>query len=130
MIYSALHNPSGVCGKIVTLGAAASVDLYSIDLAREELHVNLERKMNLNVDEVELIILSLPIQWIPRDAYSHELKKAIKIVGNQPDAGFLAASLATGIPLVTGDKGLQTQNVQRFTRAYRPRDFAYLAAAE
>ena len=130
MIYSALHNPSGVCGKIVTLGATGSFDLYSIDLAREELHVNLERKMNMNVHEVELIILSLPIQWIPRDAYSHELRKAIQIVGNQPDAAFLAASLATGIPLVTGDKGLQTQNVQRFARTYRPHDFANLAAPE
>lgn len=82
VIYSALHKFLGVCGRIVMLGAEASVDLYSIDLAREELRVNLERKMSLNRDEIELIIYGLQIQWIPSEAYVHQLKIAIRIVGN------------------------------------------------
>ena len=124
MLYSTLHKPSGVCGRIVVRGAEASVDLYSIDLARDELRANLARKMNMKRNEIELIIESLPIQWIPREAYLDQLQKAIRIVGKQPDAAFLAASLATGIPLITGDKDLQSQRVQRLTRTYRPREFA------
>jgi predicted nucleic acid-binding protein len=124
VIYSALHNPSGVCGTIVTRGAEASLELYSIDLAREELRANLRRKMNMNIDEIDSIIQSLPIQWIPREVYSHLLRKTIRTVGNQPDAAFLAASLATGFPLITGDKDLQSQRVQRLIKTYKPRDFA------
>jgi len=124
VIYSALHNPSGVCGGIVTLGAEALVELYSIDLAREELRANLERKMGMTRDEIELIIQSLPVQWIPREAYLHHLGSAMRIIGNQPDAAFLAASIATGIPLVTGDRGLQSPRVRRLAQTFRPRDFA------
>jgi predicted nucleic acid-binding protein len=124
VIYSALHNPSGVCGTIVTRGAEGSLELYSLDLAREELRANLQRKMNMNSNEIDSITQSLPIQWIPREIYSHQVKKAIQIVGNQPDAAFLAASLETGIPLITGDKDLQSQRVQRLVKTYKPRDFA------
>ncbi len=124
VVYSALHKPSGMCGRIVILGAEGSVDLYSIDLAREELRANLNRKMNMSAEEIEQLIQSLPIQWIPREAYLHQLKKAIRTVGNQPDAAFLAASLATGIPLATGDKDLQSNRVRRLAQTYRPREIA------
>jgi predicted nucleic acid-binding protein len=130
VIYSALHKPSGVCGRIVTLSAEALIELYSIDLAREELRANLERKMHTNKDEIELIIQGLPVQWIPREAYAHHLKTAIPIVGNQPDAAFLAASIATGIPLVTGDRDLQSQHVRRLAQTFAPRDFANIIREE
>lgn len=126
VIYSALHNPAGVCGRIVLLGTTPSVELYSIDLAREELRINLERNMDLSRGEVEFVISSLPVSWIPREVYSHNLKRAVKIVGIPQDAAFVAASFATGIPLVTGDKHLRTLRVRRLVKTYAPRDFAEL----
>jgi len=126
VIYSALHNPAGVCGRIVLLGTTPSVELYSIDLAREELRINLERNMGLGRGEVEFVISSLPVSWIPREVYSHHLKRAVKIVEIPQDAAFVAASFATGIPLVTGDKHLQTQRVRRLVKTYTPREFAEL----
>lgn len=106
------------------LGTGPSVELHSIDLAREELRTNLERKMGLSRDDVEFIISSLPLRWIPHEVYSGHMERAVRAVGILQDAAFAAASLATGIPLVTGDEHLHTRKVRRPIKTYRPREFA------
>jgi predicted nucleic acid-binding protein len=98
--------------------------LYSIDFAKEELHANLERKMSLDKGEIELIISALPIEWIPVEAYSRYLERATHIVRTQQDCPFVAASMATGFPLVTGDRHLLTPKVRQGIRVYKPREFA------
>lgn len=123
VIYSALHNPAGVCGKIILLGTGPLVELYSIDLAREELRTNLERKMGLHHDDIEFIVSSLPLDWIPREVYAGYVRRAAGAVGVPQDAPFVAASLATGIPLVSGDAHLHTRKIRRLIRTHRPREF-------
>lgn len=124
VIYSALHKPEGVCGRIIINGTGPLVKLYSIDFAQEELRINLERKMSPSKEEIEMIISALPIEWIPREIYSGHLKRATDIVKLQQDAPFLAASMATRFPLVTGDKHLRTPKARRVIRVYSPREFA------
>lgn len=123
VIYSALYKPEGVCGRIILSGTNPLVKLYSVDFAKEELRTNLERKMGLSEEKIDIIISALPLDWIPRGVYSRLLKRAIRIVGNQQDSPFVAASLATGIPLVTGDRHLQTPRVRRAITVYKPGEF-------
>lgn len=126
VLYSALHKPAGICGRIMSQGAERTVQLYSIDLAKEELSINLERKMRLSETDIQFIIASLPLEWIPKGVYVDHLGRAVKIVGVSADAAFLAASLATRIPLVTGDARLQTQKIRRIAGAHKPREFLRL----
>ena len=129
VMYPALHNPAGVCGRIVLLGTGPLAELYSIDLAREELRINLERKkLGFVQDDAKFIISGLPIRWMPKEVYSRDLTRAMKSVKIPQDAAFLAASLATGIAMVTGDSHLQTEKARRLINIYKPRDFLELLA--
>ena len=114
---------------MVLLGTGPLAELYSIDLAREELRINLERNLSLVRDDAEFIISGLPIRWMPKEAYSRDLNRAMKAVKIPQDAAFLAASLATGMALVTGDRHLQTEKVRRLIKIYKPRDFPELLAS-
>lgn len=128
VIYSALYKPEGVCGRIILSGTSLLVKLYSIDFAKEELRINLELKMGLSKEQIDLIISALPLEWIPREVYSRLLGRAMGIVRNQQDSPFVAASMATGFPLVTGDRHLQTPKVHQAIRVYRPGEFAQTLA--
>jgi predicted nucleic acid-binding protein len=124
VIYSALYKPEGVCGRIILGGTSPLVKLYSIDFALEELCTNLDLKMRLSKEPIDLIISSLSLEWIPREIYSRLLGRAMGIVRDQQDSPFVAASMATGFPLVTGDRHLLTPRVHRAIRVYKPSEFA------
>ena len=123
VIYSGLHKPTGVCGRILVAGIDRLIELHSIDFAKEELTTNLQRKMGFSRKEILLIIEALPITWIPRDIYQPNLQRAISIVKTEQDAPFVAASIATGFPLISGDRHMRTVAVKRAIRAYEPREF-------
>jgi predicted nucleic acid-binding protein len=123
VIYSGLHKPTGVCERILVAGIDRLIELYSIDFAKEELTTNLQRKMGFSRKEIQRIIEALPITWITRDIYQPRLQRAIKIVKTEQDSPFVAASIATGFPLISGDRHMLTVEVKRGIRAYEPREF-------
>ena len=123
VIYSALYKPQGVCGRILLNSAKSLSQLFSIDFAKEELRINMERKMRLPEKSIELILEALPLEWISRDTYSPYLRRATEIVKYQADSPFVAASIATNFPFITGDKHLRTAKVRRAITVYEPREF-------
>jgi predicted nucleic acid-binding protein len=123
IIYSALYKPEGVCGKILLNAMNAENRLLSIDFAKEELSRNMESKLRLPKKNIDLVIEALPLEWIHRDIYAPYIQRAGEIVRYRSDSPFVAASIATGFPLITGDKHLRTAKVRRVVRVYRPGEF-------
>lgn len=83
----------------------------------------MDRKMHLPKTSIDLVIEGLPLEWISRDIYSPYLERAREIVRHKEDSPFVAASIATGFPLISGDKHMRTAKVRRAIKVYEPREF-------
>jgi len=78
VIYSGLHRPSDACGKILRWAAEGRLALFSPDMVSEEARRVLLRTLRLSEGQVEFILSSLPVSWVPRGVYSPRLGEALR----------------------------------------------------
>ncbi len=123
ILYSALYKTQGVCGTILQAAIAGSCQLFSPDSVREEVRRNLVENLSMTEHETLRLITSLPVEWIPREAYQGRMHRAVSLLTHAEDAPVLAASLATHLPIISGDRHLHSEKVIQNVTVLTPRQF-------
>ena len=103
IIFSALYSPLSNAGIIIEKAIEKKVILYSPEEVKKELERNLKNKLEMNEEEINFILSSLPINWLNKKLYQSFIKKAEKLISKK-DTPILAAHYMTNYPIITGDK--------------------------
>ncbi len=123
ILYSALHKPQGVCGTILQAAIDGSCELFSPDSVREEVRRNLVENLSMTEQETLRLISALPVDWIPREVYEERIDRAVSLLTHEEDAPVLATSLATHLPILSGDRHLHSEKVIKNVKVLTPRQF-------
>jgi len=123
VIYSVLYNPRGTCGRIVLMGVRREIQLFSTDIVKEELFLNLKRNLGMTNGEASKVISSLPVEWVPKELYSDKIEEALSLIAHKSDAPTLALALAIRSPIISGDRHFQTRKVRKKARIFTPQQF-------
>jgi predicted nucleic acid-binding protein len=123
VLYSALYKPQGVCGTILQASIDGICELFSPDSVREEVRRNLVENLSMSEQETLRLISALPVEWVPREAYEERIKQAVSLLTHGEDAPVLATSLATHLPILSGDKHFRSEKVIRAVKVLTPRQF-------
>ena len=123
VLYSALYKPQGVCGTILRAAIDGLCELFSPDSVREELRRNLVENLSMTEQETLRLISALPVEWVPREAYEESINRAVLLLTHEEDAPVLAASLATHLPVLSGDRHLHSERVIKNVKVLTPRQF-------
>jgi predicted nucleic acid-binding protein len=123
VLYSALHKPQGVCGTILQAAIDGFCELFSPDSVREEVRRNLVENLSMSEQETLRLISALPVEWVPREAYEDRINQAVSLLTHEEDAPVLAASLATRLQILSGDRHFHSEKVIRVAKVFTPRQF-------
>ncbi len=123
VLYSALYKPQGVCGTILQAAIDGFCELFSPDSVREEVRRNLIENLSMTVQETLRLVSALPVEWVPREAYEESINRAVSLLTHEEDAPVLAASLATHLPVLSGDRHLHSERVIKNVKVLTPRQF-------
>ncbi len=121
VLYPALYKPQGVCGMIVQAAIDGLCELLSPDSVREEVRTNLVENLSMVEEEALRLVSALPVEWIPRDVYDQRIDEAVSLLTHEEDAPVLAASLATHLPVLSGD--LRSERVTQRVKVLTPGQF-------
>ncbi|MEQ9714945.1 MAG: PIN domain-containing protein [Candidatus Asgardarchaeia archaeon] len=123
VIFSAAYDPFSLAGKLIFAALEGKVTLIAPEICKDELRRNLINKLNYFSKEVDTFISVLPIIWIPMSVYESLLEIAEKLIKGD-DAHFVAVALLYDIPIITGDKKLQSLSKKYDkVKAYSLRNF-------
>ncbi len=111
VLYSALYKPQGVCGMILQAAVDGLCELLSTDSVKEEVRTNLVENLSMVEDEALRLVSALPVDWVPRDVYDQRIDEAVSLLTHEEDAPVLATSLATHLPVLSGDRHLRSEKV-------------------
>lgn len=123
IIYSALYNPRGTCGKIILMVVGREIQPSSTDMVKEELFLNLKRNLGMTNGEASKVISSLPVEWMPRELYGDKMEEALSPIAHKSDAPTLALALATRSPIISGDRHFQIRKLRKKARILTPQQF-------
>jgi predicted nucleic acid-binding protein len=123
VLYSALYKPQGVCGTILLAAIDGFCELFSPDSVREEIRRNLVENLSMTEQETLRLISALPLAWVPREAYEENINRAVSLLTHEEDAPVLATSLATHLPVLSGDRHLHSERVIKNVKVLTPRQF-------
>ena len=123
VLYSALYKPEGVCGNIIQAAIEGSCQLLSTDSVREKVRRNLIENLSLSEREEARLVLALPVEWVPREAYEHRINEAVQLLAHEADAPVLALSLATRLTILSGDRHFRSEPVMNKVRVLTPGQF-------
>jgi predicted nucleic acid-binding protein len=123
VLYSALYKPQGVCGTILQAAIDGFCELFSPDSVREEVQRNLVENLSMTEQETLRLVSALPVEWLPREAYEERVNRAVSLLTHEEDAPVLAASLATHLPILSGDRHLHSERVTGNAKVLTPRQF-------
>jgi predicted nucleic acid-binding protein len=83
---------------------SGEVRLFSPYHVKNELERVLKSKLDYSEEELDDLFESLPISWLEHELYEDHMKKAMKLIKDKNDVPILACAMASGYPIVTGDK--------------------------
>ena len=116
VLYSTLYKPEGVCGNMIQATIEGSCQLLSTDSVREEVRRNLVENLSLSEREEARLVLALPVEWVPREAYEHRINEAVLLLAHEADAPVLALSLAARHTILSGDRHFRSEPVMNKVR--------------
>ena len=91
VIFMSLYNPQSKAGRIIQAALENKIKLYSTDSVKEEILRVLKRELDFSDEEIELIIINLPIIWVEKGVYEDFISQAK--VKHKPDKPVEALSL-------------------------------------
>ena len=104
IIFSGVYNLDSNAGKLLLLAAEGRIELISLEYVKNELIRILDKRLRFKENEIEEIILSLPIEWIEEEIYSENVVEASKLISHERDIPILACALSLNSDIVSGDK--------------------------
>ncbi len=123
VLYSALYKPQGVCGMILQAAIDGLCELLATDSVKEEVQTNLVENLSMVEEEALRLVSALPVGWVPRDVYDQRIDEAVSLLTHEEDAPVLAASLATHLPVLSGDRHLRSEKVTQRVKVLTPGQF-------
>ena len=104
IIFSALYSESSSAAHLLDMAILGEVRLFSPYHVKNELERILKNKLSYSNEELDDLFESLPLTWLEYELYEDKIKKAAKLIEDKDDVPILACAMATGYPIVTGDK--------------------------
>ncbi len=123
VIVSGLYDLGSPPGRILAAAAAGVVALCAPDSVRAELERVLIEVLEYTDAELRETLGALPIEWLEEGIYRGSLAEARRLLRDPDDAPVLAAGLAIGCDIVSGDKDLHAAR-QRTVRVWKPSELA------
>ena len=107
--YIFLYKPESKAGRIINHALENKIKIFSPDTVKEEMSRLLIRDFKFKEDEKEIIIDSLPVEWVDKEVYKDQMEKAC-IIKHKQDRPILACALVLGC-------GVLTANIRHFKPA-------------
>lgn len=105
ILFTALYNISGLERKILNITIEKQeIQLFAPDLFWKEIRRNLQKKLDYQIEEIDILISKFDIIEVPFEKYKIKIPEAKKLISHENDVPFIAVCLLINAPIWSGNK--------------------------